>query len=849
MVHSSKSAGRSDDSAVLFARAIGHHQAGQLADAARLYRRILGADPRHFRSLYYLGVVAMQTGQPQAAVDSMSKALAVNDTVPEVHYNLALALQALGRLPDAAARYDRAIALNPAYAEALTNLGNVEFQLGRFADALSRYQRVVQLQGPSVISHFNIANALARLGRADEAEAGYRAAIALQPDFAEAHNNFGNLFREAGRLDEAEAAYGRAIALRPDYAEAHNNIGVILTARHALDQATRHFREAVRLAPGFADGHANLGAVLELRGEWDAALAEFQQAAALKPGDLDAVHRLARCLLVLGYATDAVALLKRALDGKGDIETRRLFARCIQALPIETLEGMRGDVMRALVEGWGAGTGVEHIAVALIKRNPAIAPLLPGAGSQPVGDPTAPAPPAGTPLPSPAIAALAGDELLYELMISARVCDPDLEILLTAARRALLAATRDANTPDSETLRFNCALARQCFINDYIYADSPEERDEVERLVGSLAATLQSGSDVTPLWPVAVAAYRPLHVLPGADLLVGRSWATPLRELLGQQIVEPRDEQAIRAQVPVVTAIDDEISRKVQAQYEENPYPRWVLPPPVARPLTVNDYFQAKFPRAPYRPMPHSDAPDILIAGCGTGAHAVQSFQEFAGAHVLAIDLSRASLAYATRKTRALGLPIEYAQADILKLGALTRRFDVIEAAGSLQCLEDPAAGWRVLLSLLKPGGVMILGLYSKLARAEVNAVRAYIAAHRYGGTAAHIRQCRQELLAFADGRPEKTVTRLSDFYTMSECRDLLFHVQEYQHTIPEIEAFLAGEDLQFLGFDIDARVLRRYGEENPGDAAMTDLGAWHRFECAHPHAFIGMYQFAVQKR
>ena len=82
----------------------------------------------------------------------------------------------------------------------------------------------------------------------------------------------------------------------------------------------------------------------------------------------------------------------------------------------------------------------------------------------------------------------------------------------------------------------------------------------------------------------------------------------------------------------------------------------------------------------------------------------------------------------------------------------------------------------------------------------------------------------------------------------MSGCRDLLFHVQEHQHTLPEIAAFLAEQKLQFLGFEIDPRVLALYGEINPDDPAMTDLARWDRFESEHPHVFAAMYQFSVQK-
>ena len=109
---------------------------------------------------------------------------------------------------------------------------------------------------------------------------------------------------------------------------------------------------------------------------------------------------------------------------------------------------------------------------------------------------------------------------------------------------------------------------------------------------------------------------------------------------------------------------------------------------------------------------------DVLIAGCGTGKHIFDVAVQNPKARVLAIDISVASLAYAKRKVREERLVnIEFAQADILELGAIGRVFDHIEAVGVLHHLADPKTGWRVLLSLLRPGGTMHVGLYSQLAR------------------------------------------------------------------------------------------------------------------------------------
>ena len=72
--------------------------------------------------------------------------------------------------------------------------------------------------------------------------------------------------------------------------------------------------------------------------------------------------------------------------------------------------------------------------------------------------------------------------------------------------------------------------------------------------------------------------------------------------------------------------------------------------------------------------------------------------------------------------------------------------------------------------------------------------------------------------------------------------------MQEHQHTLPEIAGFVAEQDLQFLGFEIDTRVSNLYAEKNPDDPAMIDLERWHTFECENPTLFAAMYQFAVQK-
>ena len=122
-----------------------------------------------------------------------------------------------------------------------------------------------------------------------------------------------------------------------------------------------------------------------------------------------------------------------------------------------------------------------------------------------------------------------------------------------------------------------------------------------------------------------------------------------------------------------------------------------------------------------------------------------------------------------------------------------------------------------------------------------------FIAERGYRPTAPDIRRCRQELMRCADGTPLKNVAT-GDFFTTSGCRDLLFHAQEQRFTLPDIGAFLAENDLTFLGFDLSGRVQLQYRARFPDDRSMTDLSLWHIFERENPATFLGMYQFWIQK-
>jgi len=293
--------------------------------------------------------------------------------------------------------------------------------------------------------------------------------------------------------------------------------------------------------------------------------------------------------------------------------------------------------------------------------------------------------------------------------------------------------------------------------------------------------------------------------------------------------------------------ISDNVSLKVREQYEENPYPRWVkLGVSIkAKPIVaVCDELKLQL-HSEY--IKNVTAPAILVAGCGTGQHSIGTASQFSNCHVTAVDLSLASLAYAQRKSNELRFTnIDYLQADILHLHQVGKEFDIIESAGVLHHMDEPMAGWRVLVDLLKPGGLMRIGLYSELARHHIVRVREEIAALRVGTSEADIRKFRQSIVDSHDENHHR-LTESSDFFSLSAMRDLVFHVQEHRFTLPQIKNCLDELGLNFCGFE-DEGIVSRFKKFHGEDVDICDLVLWHQFEERNPQAFSGMYQFWCQR-
>jgi Flp pilus assembly protein TadD len=391
-------------------------------------------------------------------------------------------------------------------------------QAGRLDDAAACYRQVLALEPDLAGAHHNLGNALFAQGKLELAEASYRRALILQPGLASAHNNLGIVLYEQDRLDEAVACYREALFLEPGYVEALNNLGAALCRREAYDEGEAYIRQALVLKPGFTRALHNLGAMLGDQGRLNEAIAIYRQLLQIRPEDIDGLNGLAYVLAAQGDAARALETILQSLRIKETASAKRIFVNIARQLSwAKDNREVRSAMARALTDPWARPDELAHTSAGLTKQSTHIgASVARAARAWP------------RPLSAEELFGSGGpkifaeDGLLLALMVSAQNTDVELERFFTMARRLLLEGAAD-ETADGAGLEFYAALARQCFINEYVFFHDAEEIHRAGALRDALVLALEAGTPISSLRLVAVGAYFPLHSLSNAARLLDRA--------------------------------------------------------------------------------------------------------------------------------------------------------------------------------------------------------------------------------------------------------------------------------------------------------------------------------------
>ncbi|HMD54558.1 MAG TPA: tetratricopeptide repeat protein, partial [Phycisphaerae bacterium] len=247
-----------------------HQNAGRLADAEAIYKKILAQNPNQPDALHYLGILANQVGKPLIGIELISRAIKLKPNISDYHNNLGVALMEVGRFDDAIKNYRIALELKPIYPEAHNNLGNVLREKGKLAEAMTEFRAAIHFKADYPEPYNNMGNVYKDQNKIPEAIDAYKSAIRHKPDYAQAHNNLGNIYRDQGKLNEATEEYRIALKYRPDLAQIHANLGNVLRDQGKLDEAIAIYHSALARRPDLAQIHSNIVYNLHFHPKYDA---------------------------------------------------------------------------------------------------------------------------------------------------------------------------------------------------------------------------------------------------------------------------------------------------------------------------------------------------------------------------------------------------------------------------------------------------------------------------------------------------------------------------------------------------------------------------------------------------
>ncbi|NQZ09193.1 MAG: methyltransferase domain-containing protein [Algicola sp.] len=423
------------------------------------------------------------------------------------------------------------------------------------------------------------------------------------------------------------------------------------------------------------------------------------------------------------------------------------------------------------------------------------------------------------------------DDTLCKLIERSCIVHYPLEKLLLLGRREVL--QRGAAGQNIQIFRpFLSALACQSLLNDGLYFTTNAEQAILDTLVSSNST---DNIDVnTLLLQLCYAPFEQTMTL----------WQQHKPALEAAKLSQLTTDLAFYDEVVSATHLGevfDETSKTVQSFYTQNPYPKWKSL--VFTPVPLERFFEMNGLKA-------NAKIKVLIAGCGTGKQAVEMALANQLAQITAIDLSPTSLAYARLMAKHYEVSnIDFQLLDILDVATLNHQFDYIMSTGVIHHMNSPQDGLNALSGVLNPNGLMLLGFYSAAARVDLPTYQQEVKATLLADETLTPKTLSRWRSQLNDDDFKRKWFNSHDFFSLNGMMDALFHPQQSEYTLMEIQELLDNTGLQFGQMAVSNQckaIYKQALEDFPVMGNHEELSKWHIFELSNPHFFDAMYNFFV---
>ncbi len=164
-------------------QAIELQSAGDLEGATKLFREVLAAVPDNPHALYSLGLIEMNTGNLQEALELCTRGIKGSPRFAQLHYLAGAVWQALGNKEEALRWYDVALEIDPESPEVLLNSGALLRSMFRHKDALERFNKILTIDPNHVAALGNCGIMLTEFKQSEKAIVMFEQLIRIKPDF------------------------------------------------------------------------------------------------------------------------------------------------------------------------------------------------------------------------------------------------------------------------------------------------------------------------------------------------------------------------------------------------------------------------------------------------------------------------------------------------------------------------------------------------------------------------------------------------------------------------------------------------------------------------------------------
>ena len=267
---------------------------GDFAKAELFFKKALKSDEGNKHALNLLGMLCVNTGRPEEAIEYIEQALQVDADDSQAHANLGLAYKDIGKIKAAAKHLAESVRLQPEHPVIFNNLGNVLRLLDKPGQAIRAYEQALKLYPEFAECWSNLAAALNESNQPDPALKAAGRAISLDPSLAQAFNNQGDVYLALARYEDAMASYQKAVQLSPQYVSAIINMA---RAQRDMDQpelGMQTLQKALQIEPNNPEAYHVMGVLHEQMGDRDKAAEMFLRAIELVPDMTVSYYNLAQ---------------------------------------------------------------------------------------------------------------------------------------------------------------------------------------------------------------------------------------------------------------------------------------------------------------------------------------------------------------------------------------------------------------------------------------------------------------------------------------------------------------------------------------------------------------------------